>query len=70
DLSRRHGPDPRRIGGRGLLLVAAMTRDWGTQARPGGKVVWADVPLSDEEPRPAAVAQQAPGRTAPPARRR
>ncbi|WP_250002879.1 ATP-binding protein [Actinoplanes sp. M2I2] len=43
---RQYPPDPRRIGGRGMLLVAAMTREWGTHPLDGGKVVWADVPLS------------------------
>jgi anti-sigma regulatory factor (Ser/Thr protein kinase) len=46
-LPRAYGPDPRRIGGRGLLLVAAITRSWGTRAESGGKVVWADVPLAE-----------------------
>jgi CheY-like chemotaxis protein len=38
-------PEPRSgdveaIGGRGLLLVAAMSTDWGTTAGPEGKTVW------------------------------
>ena len=37
-------PDARRIGGRGLLLVAAMSRAWGSRPAPPGKVVWAEVP--------------------------
>lgn len=38
--TRRHPnkTDPR---GRGLLLVAAMSRTWGTTSVPTGKVVWA-----------------------------
>ncbi|WP_306214841.1 ATP-binding protein [Actinoplanes sp. RD1] len=47
-LPRAYGPDPRRIGGRGLLLVAAITRSWGTRPKSGGKVVWADVPLAEQ----------------------
>ena len=49
-LPQQHPPDPRRIGGRGLLLVAAMTRAWGSRLSDGGKVVWADVPLSETAP--------------------
>jgi hypothetical protein len=38
-------PDPTRIGGRGLSIVAAVARAWGTLARSGqaGKVVWAEL---------------------------
>ncbi|WP_250034424.1 ATP-binding protein [Paractinoplanes maris] len=45
-LPRQYAPDPRRIGGRGMLLVAAMTRAWGSSRLDGGKVVWAEVPLT------------------------
>jgi anti-sigma regulatory factor (Ser/Thr protein kinase) len=31
--------------GRGLAIVAAIARRWGTRPRPGGKVIWAEVPL-------------------------
>ena len=44
-------PDPRRIGGRGLLLVAAMSRSWGSERTADGKVVWAE--LLRDEPVPA-----------------
>ncbi|MFI8346940.1 ATP-binding protein [Streptomyces sp. NPDC085596] len=30
-------------GGRGLVLVAALAADWGTDERRWGKVVWADL---------------------------
>lgn len=30
-------------GGRGLLLVAALASDWGTDVRRWGKVVWAEL---------------------------
>ncbi|MGZ2360173.1 ATP-binding protein [Streptomyces sp. 372A] len=30
-------------GGRGLLLVAALASDWGTDERRWGKVVWAEL---------------------------
>ncbi|MBL7253483.1 ATP-binding protein [Paractinoplanes lichenicola] len=46
ELPRQYPPDARRIGGRGMLLVAAMTRAWGSHPREGGKVVWADVPVA------------------------
>jgi len=38
-------PDPARLGGRGLSIVAAVARTWGTLARTGqtGKVVWAEL---------------------------
>ncbi|WP_203717826.1 ATP-binding protein [Asanoa siamensis] len=38
-------PDPERIGGRGLSIVAAVACAWGTLTRTGhpGKVVWAEL---------------------------
>jgi hypothetical protein len=36
-------PDPRRIGGRGLLIVSAMSRSWGARNLDHGKVVWAEL---------------------------
>ena len=36
---QRH--DPRRPGGRGLLLVAALTKTWGSRPTEEGKLVWA-----------------------------
>ncbi|WP_090789714.1 ATP-binding protein [Asanoa ishikariensis] len=38
-------PDPARTGGRGLSIVAAVARGWGTLARKGqtGKIVWAEL---------------------------
>ncbi|MCU1623093.1 MAG: hypothetical protein JWL79_1938 [Frankiales bacterium] len=36
--------------GRGLALVAALSRSWGVESgRPGHKVVWAEVPLDDAD---------------------
>ena len=32
-------------GGRGLLLVAQLTRRWGTRQSAGGKTIWAEQPL-------------------------
>jgi anti-sigma regulatory factor (Ser/Thr protein kinase) len=37
-LQRR---DPRRPGGRGLLLVAALSETWGSRPTTTGKIVWA-----------------------------
>jgi anti-sigma regulatory factor (Ser/Thr protein kinase) len=36
-------PDPKRIGGLGLLLLDRVTSAWGVAPFPGGKVVWATV---------------------------
>jgi anti-sigma regulatory factor (Ser/Thr protein kinase) len=39
-------PDPTRIGGRGLSIVAAVARAWGTLSHTGGqsgKIVWAEL---------------------------
>jgi len=33
--------DPRRPGGRGLLLVSAVSERWGSNPTPDGKLVWA-----------------------------
>jgi anti-sigma regulatory factor (Ser/Thr protein kinase) len=48
-LPRVRDRDPRRIGGRGLALVSAVTRRWGAKPDPwggrAGKVVWAELAL-------------------------
>ncbi|MDG4827483.1 ATP-binding protein [Asanoa sp. WMMD1127] len=37
-------PDPQRVGGRGLSLVAAVARAWGTlRSGQTGKIVWAEL---------------------------
>ncbi|KAB1139854.1 SpoIIE family protein phosphatase [Streptomyces luteolifulvus] len=36
-------------GGRGLLLVAQFAERWGTRHRAGGKTIWAEVGLQDEQ---------------------
>jgi hypothetical protein len=46
DLPRVIGPDPRRLGGRGMLLVDAISRAWGSQLTATGKVVWAHLPAA------------------------
>jgi hypothetical protein len=40
-LPKVQPPDAHRLGGRGLLLVAGVTRAWGAMPTPRGKVVWA-----------------------------
>jgi anti-sigma regulatory factor (Ser/Thr protein kinase) len=40
------GPEqgaPGTMSGRGLLIVSAMADAWGTEPRPGGKIVWAEL---------------------------
>lgn len=41
-LPRRRDSDPSDLGGRGLLLVEALTARWGAELDRGGKVVWAE----------------------------
>ncbi|GDY72067.1 hypothetical protein SAV31267_015520 [Streptomyces avermitilis] len=41
-LRRAHAYDE---GGRGLLLVAQLTRRWGSRQNPPGKTIWAEQPL-------------------------
>ncbi len=38
----RH-PEAHRAGGRGLLLIEAMSRRWGVRTCPAGKVVWVEL---------------------------
>jgi len=42
-IVRDAAPDSR--SGRGLRLVDAVADDWGVDANPGGKTVWADLPF-------------------------
>jgi anti-sigma regulatory factor (Ser/Thr protein kinase) len=39
-------PAPTDVKGRGLLVVAALSREWGVTAADGSKQVWAEVALS------------------------
>ncbi|MFF8963522.1 ATP-binding protein [Streptomyces globisporus] len=47
DFSRvppsRRGPDDESEHGRGLPLVAAVAKNWGTDPLPWGKRVWAEI---------------------------
>lgn len=45
-MPRLLDPDPRRPGGRGILLVDAVSRAWGSRRTPTGKVVWAHLPAA------------------------
>jgi anti-sigma regulatory factor (Ser/Thr protein kinase) len=44
---RRRCPDPDRVGGRGLLLVERLSRDWGFDELDDGKRVWAVLPAAE-----------------------
>ena len=39
-LPRLLQPEDEEINGRGLALVAAVTKEWGAEVEPDGKVVW------------------------------
>jgi two-component sensor histidine kinase len=51
-LPRERERDLEATAGRGLALVAAMSRRWGVHEEEGGKTVWAEVavPHSDRAP--------------------
>jgi anti-sigma regulatory factor (Ser/Thr protein kinase) len=51
---RPQPPDGHRPGGRGLLLVAGMTRRWGVRPDARGKVVWAEIAVAADPPAAAA----------------
>ncbi|MFJ7189696.1 ATP-binding protein [Streptomyces bacillaris] len=66
---RKH-PDDDAEGGRGLLLIEAMTEHWDVyQSEVGGKIVWAELSLVEPpKPRPLpSMPVRVPGRTRPPA---
>jgi hypothetical protein len=44
-MPRVQRPDPRRVGGRGMVVVEAMSLAWGSRPTGDGKVVWAEMPL-------------------------
>ena len=45
-MPRQRPPTDDGLGGRGLLLVDAVTAAWGVTAEAQGKTVWADFPLA------------------------
>ena len=40
--------DPSAVTGRGLLIVASVSRDWGARSTSGGKVVWFEMGRCDD----------------------
>jgi Histidine kinase-like ATPase domain len=45
DMPVRQDAGPDEIGGRGLLLVETLGKDWGAYREAGGKVVWVLISL-------------------------
>jgi hypothetical protein len=43
DQPVRQRAEPEYEGGRGLMIVDSLSREWGTYHRAGGKVVWAKI---------------------------
>jgi anti-sigma regulatory factor (Ser/Thr protein kinase) len=46
-LPELRAPSPAEARSRGLVLVQALSLDWGFERCPGGKYVWAVFPLPD-----------------------
>jgi len=44
EMPARQNAGPDEIGGRGLLLVETLGKDWGTYRQADGKVVWVSLP--------------------------
>ena len=42
-LPRRRSPKLFEAGGRGILIVEALSRRWGVHLMPTGKIVWAEL---------------------------
>jgi anti-sigma regulatory factor (Ser/Thr protein kinase) len=69
DARGEHGPAPAEPAldaetGRGLLLLTALTTNWGVSDRPIGKTIWAELALPEPVSRSAAVPRHAPGEPA------
>ncbi|MEV7602622.1 SpoIIE family protein phosphatase [Kitasatospora sp. NPDC089797] len=60
---RRAGADDE--GGRGLYLVAQLTRRWGTRFTPDGKTIWTEQDLPEQDPAQQDPAQQDPAQQDP-----
>jgi anti-sigma regulatory factor (Ser/Thr protein kinase) len=48
DMPVRHEAAPDQIGGRGLMLVEALSKDWGAYRETEGKVVWVLISVPDD----------------------
>jgi anti-sigma regulatory factor (Ser/Thr protein kinase) len=46
-MPARHATAVDDEGGRGLLLVETLSKDWGTYRKAGGKVVWVMITVAD-----------------------
>lgn len=42
-------PSPTDLKGRGLMVVAALSREWGVTSVNGTKQVWAEIPLAHRD---------------------
>ena len=49
-LVRRRAAADDEGSGRGMTMVDALAQAWGVDARPGGKVVWFELPRPDQRP--------------------
>ena len=49
-LVRRRAAADDEGSGRGMTLVETLAQAWGVDARPGGKVVWFELPRPDQQP--------------------
>ena len=48
EMPTRQSTTPQEPGGRGLVLVEALSQDWGAYRKADGKVVWAMIGLSGD----------------------
>lgn len=48
EMPARRDAGPDAIGGRGLMLVETLGKDWGAYRQAGGKVVWVMISLSGD----------------------
>ena len=49
-LVRRRAAADDEGSGRGMTMVDGLAQAWGVDARPGGKVVWFELPRPDQRP--------------------
>ncbi|MDX2599633.1 ATP-binding protein [Streptomyces caniscabiei] len=48
-MPKKREADPEDIGGRGLVIVDALSDNWGVRPRESGKTVWAHLAISGRE---------------------